>query len=157
MSPNIAINDGNAWLLNNPWGLQIARMVIGGTSRSFPADSLKDAYWNNPYRLESVTQLQELVEGRMNIETFQKVTCPSLTLYYFKNEKEQDPVVKVSAILDMCKQLATPSDMNVAVAIPGAGGHVLGSYVASKDLPAVAAEVRKFAIEKLKMKPVGEK
>ena len=29
LSPNIAINDPNAWLLNNPWGLQIARMVSG--------------------------------------------------------------------------------------------------------------------------------
>ncbi|MEN9686161.1 MAG: hypothetical protein RLZZ28_1947, partial [Bacteroidota bacterium] len=28
-SPNIAINDPNAWLLNNPWGLQIARLVKG--------------------------------------------------------------------------------------------------------------------------------
>ena len=29
MSPNIAINDPNAWLLNNHWGLQIARKVTG--------------------------------------------------------------------------------------------------------------------------------
>ncbi|HTQ29177.1 MAG TPA: alpha/beta hydrolase, partial [Puia sp.] len=27
LSPNIAINDPNAWLLNDPWGLRIARMV----------------------------------------------------------------------------------------------------------------------------------
>ncbi len=25
LSPNIAINDPNAWLLNNPWGLQISQ------------------------------------------------------------------------------------------------------------------------------------
>ncbi|NOS93933.1 MAG: alpha/beta hydrolase, partial [Cyclobacteriaceae bacterium] len=61
MSPNIEINDGNAWLLNNPWGLQIARQVIGGDSRVFPPDSLKDKYWNNNYRLEAIVQLQELV------------------------------------------------------------------------------------------------
>ena len=29
-SPNIAINNPSAFLTNNPWGLQIARMVIGG-------------------------------------------------------------------------------------------------------------------------------
>ena len=29
LSPNIAINDPNAWLLNNPWGLQIARLIKG--------------------------------------------------------------------------------------------------------------------------------
>jgi hypothetical protein len=29
LSPNIAINDPNAWLLNNPWGLEIAKLVKG--------------------------------------------------------------------------------------------------------------------------------
>ena len=29
LSPNIAINDPNAWLLNDPWGLQIARLIKG--------------------------------------------------------------------------------------------------------------------------------
>ena len=29
MSPNIAINDPNAWMLNNHWGLQIAHIIVG--------------------------------------------------------------------------------------------------------------------------------
>ncbi len=147
MSPNIAINDPNAGLLNNPWGLQIARLVVGGNYRTFPKDSLKDAYWNNPYRLESVVQLEELVEDTMTPETFKKVKCPSLTLYYYKNEKEQDPTVKVSAIIEMNKQLSTPESTKKAVAIPNAGGHVLGSHVVSKDLISVKQEVEKFAVE----------
>lgn len=155
MSPNIGINDPNAWLLNDPWGLQIARLVIGGNSRSFPKDEAKDRYWNNPYRLESVVQLQELVEDKMNKSTFEKVKCPSLTLYYYKNEQEQDPTVKVSAILEMNKQLGTLDDLKVAVPIPNAGGHVLGSHIVSKDLETVASEVKKFTIEKLKMQVVN--
>ncbi len=151
MSPNIAINDPNAWLLNNPWGLQIARFVVGSNYRSFPKDSLKDAYWNNPYRLESVVQLEELVEDTMTPETFRKVTCPSLTLYYFKNEKEQDPIVKVSAMIEMNKQLGTSDPMKKTVAIPDAGGHVLASHVVSKDLVSVKNEIEKFAIETLGM------
>jgi esterase/lipase len=151
MSPNIAINDPNAWLLNNPWGLQIARMVIGGKERTFPKDSLKDQYWNNPYRLESVTQLEELLEAKMNKDTFSKIRCPSLTLYYFKSEKEQDPTVKVSAMLEMNQQLGTPAELKETVAIPNAGGHVLGSRVVSKDLPTVEEAVEKFAVEKLKL------
>jgi esterase/lipase len=157
MSPNIAINDGNAWLLNNPWGLQIARLVIGGNSRSFPADAAKDQYWNNPYRMEAVVQLEELVEDKMNKATFEKVSCPSLTLYYFKNEEEQDPTVKVSAILEMNGQLGTPDDLKVATAVPNAGGHVLGSHVVSKDLESVGAAVEKFAVEILKMNPAEQK
>lgn len=151
MSPNVAINDPNAWLLNNPWGLQIARMVIGGKYRTFPKDSLNDRYWNNPYRLESVAQLEELLEEKMNADTFQKITCPSLTLYYFKNEKEQDPTVKVGAMIEMNKQLGTPADLKEMVPIPNAGDHVLASPIRSKDSPAVEAAIEKFAIEKLKM------
>jgi len=151
MSPNMAINDPNAWLLNNPWGLQMARWVIGGKERSFPKDSLKDKYWNNPYRLEAVTQLEELLEDKMNAATYSKIKCPSLTLYYYKNENEQDPVVKVSAMAEMNRQLATPDSLKKMVAIPNAGGHVLGSYLVSKDISAVEKAIEKFAVEKLKM------
>lgn len=151
MSPNIAINDPNAWLLNDPWGLQVARWVIGGRERSFPKDSLKDKYWNNPYRLEAVVQLEELLENKMDAATFNKVKCPSLTLYYYKNEKEQDPVVKVSTMMEMNRLLATPDSLKKMVAIPNAGGHVLGSHIVSKDIPAVENALEKFAIEKLKM------
>lgn len=155
MSPNIAINDPNAWLLNKPWGLQIARTVMGGKNRTFTPDAEKDKYWNNAYRLESVTQLQELVEDRMTSETFSKVKCPTLNLYYFKNEQEQDPTVKVSAILDMHRQLATPDSLKVAIPIPGAGGHVLGSHVVSDDIESVTKAVTQFAIDNLHMRPVN--
>ncbi len=156
MSPNIAINDGNAWLLNEPWGLQIARLAVGGKNRTFPKDPAKDQYWNNPYRMEAVTQLEELIEDKMNPETFEKVICPSLTLYYYKNEKEQDPTVKVSAMIEMNKQLGTPDSLKVMVPIPNAGGHVLGSHIVSKDLESVAAAAKKFAEEKLRMKAVNK-
>jgi len=152
MSPNIAINDSKAWIANNPWGLQIARMVFGSKSRVFPKDSILHRYWNDSYRLEAVGQLEELLEAKMNPETFKKVKCPSLTLYYYKNELEQDPQVKVSAMLDMNKQLSTRDDLKQAVAIPNAGAHVLGSPLISKDVPSVEAAVEKFASEKLKIR-----
>jgi D-alanyl-D-alanine dipeptidase/esterase/lipase len=152
MSPNIQVNDGSAWLLNNPWGLQIARAVMGGSYLSSPPDSLKDKYWSNPYRVESIVQLEELVEDKMNPNTFAKVKCPSLTLYYYKNEKEQDPTVKVSAILEMNKQLGTPDSLKEAVAIPEAGTHVIGSYIRSKDIFSVERAAEQFAVNKLGMK-----
>ena len=151
MSPNIAINDSKAWLANNPWGLQIARMVFGSKSRVFPKDAIVHRYWNDSYRLEAVGQLEELLEAKMSPQTFEKVKCPSLTLYYYKNELEQDPQVKVSAMLDMNKQLSTPDDLKETIAIPNAGAHVLGSPLISKDVPSVEAAIEKFALEKLNM------
>lgn len=154
MSPNIAVNDPSAWLLNDPWGLQIARKVLGSDYQNISYDSARQIYWNAKYRLESLVQMEEMLEDKMNKSTFEKVTCPSLTMYYYKNEQEQDKTVKVSAMLEMNKQLGTPDSLKAAVAIPNAGFHVMGSYLVSKDLETVSAEARKFAIEKLGMKPI---
>lgn len=159
MSPNIAINDPLAWVANNPWGLQLARIVKGG-DYNIPKVKpgvdidLNNQYWNEKYRFESACQLQELLESKMNKSTFEKVKQPCLDLYYFKDEIHQDSTVKVSAILDMHKQLGTADSLKVAIAIPNAGDHVMGSYICSGDLESVQNEMRKFAIEKLKMRKV---
>jgi pimeloyl-ACP methyl ester carboxylesterase len=155
LSPNIAVNNGSIWIANNPWGLQIARMVVGGDNQvvtDFEEPRLQ--YWNARYRLESVSALQQMIEEKMNKSTFEKVKCPSLTLYYYKSEALQDPTVKVSAILEMTSQLGTPPDMNVQKAIPEAGAHVISSHLTSKDLPAVEAAINEFAVEKLRMTPI---
>ena len=155
LSPNIAINDGAAFILNDPWGLRIARMVKGGKYNITDANEEHARFWNKKYRLESLTQLEELVETSMTKELFSKVKQPSLTLYYYKNEQEQDPQVKVSAMLEMNEQLGTPADLKVAKAMPNAGAHVLGSSLTSKDLDGVYQEIEKFAIDKLKMTQVN--
>lgn len=157
LSPNIRINNPAAFLLNDPWGLQIARMVMGGNynNTGITSESERWQYWNGTYRLEATVQLQELVETTMTSATFKKVTQPSLTLYYFKNEAEQDTQVKVSAMLEMNEQLSTPPEQKFAISIPTAAAHVLGSPMASKDVKSVYAQMEKFAIETLKLKTVN--
>ncbi|MGC4021688.1 MAG: alpha/beta hydrolase [Cyclobacteriaceae bacterium] len=149
MSPNISIFDSKAWIANNPWGLQVGRMVMGGKSIVYPSDSLTDKYWYNTYRLEAVSQLEELLEEKMTNETFHKIKCPSLTLYYYKNEIEQDSTVKVSAMIEMNKELSTPENLKQMVAIPNAKTHRIGSGISSKGVPEVEEACEKFAIEKL--------
>lgn len=145
LSPNIEINDKNAWLLNNPWGLQIARMVKGSDYIvSEDSRPLYKQYWNYPYRIEAVVALQEMLETTMKEETFEKIKQPTLMLYYYKDEVQQDSVVKVSAMKEMFEQLATAPDKKKAVAIPKAGAHVLGSYIKSKDVEGVEKEIEVF-------------
>ncbi len=155
MSPNIRINHPLAFIANDPWGLQIARVVRGGKFENRPSDSIREKYWYDKFRLEAICQLQELLDDKMNRETFEKVKCPSLTLYYYKNEQEQDPEVKVSAMLEMNEFLATPDSLKIIIAIPNAGAHVLGSSLASKDVAGVYKNIEKFAIRKLHLKPVN--
>lgn len=154
LSPNIAINDPAAFILNNPWGRWIARAVIGGDTRETDASPETARYWNKSYRIESLVQLQELLETSMTEETFKKVHQPSLTLYYYRDENEQDPQVKVSAMIEMHKMLGTPDSLKFAKAIPDAGAHVLGSSLTSQDVEGVYAEIKKFATTTLAMSSV---
>lgn len=150
LSPNIEINDPNAWLLNNPWGLQIARMVTG--SKYLDSKDTRDIYrkyWTYHYRIEAAVALEELLETTMNKETFKQVTQPVLLLYYYKDKVHQDSTVKVSAMQDMFKALGTPEGKKRKVAMPEAGDHVIGSYIRSKDVEGVEREVEKFMRETL--------
>ena len=154
MSPNIAINDKNAWLLNNHWGLQIAHIVVGKHRTVSDTTALYARYWNNRYSTNALVQLEELLESTMKQSTFKKVSQPTLLLYYFRDEDHQDDVVKVSAMKRMFLQLATADSLKRQVVIPNAENHVLASPIKSKDVESVKKEVDKFAIEILKLKPI---
>lgn len=144
-SPNIAINDNNAWMLNNHWGLQIARLVKGGNYND-PTDDrpIYKQYWNKPYRLEAIVALEEMLETTMTKKTFKKIKQPVLLLYYYKDEQHQDDVVKVSAIKEMFTQLATDTINKRAIALPNTGNHVMASPIKSKDVESVERETKKF-------------
>ncbi len=155
MSPNIEINNPAGFLLDKPWGLQIARMVLH-SKYHMPSDTsaLAMQYWNSPYRLEALTQLQAFVDTKMTKATFQAVSRPTLLLYYYKDDNHQDQTVKVSAELRMFDQLGTPPALKRSVAIPNAGDHVLGSPITSHDVPSVQKAVNDFAIQLMRMTPV---
>jgi pimeloyl-ACP methyl ester carboxylesterase len=154
LSPNIEINDPNAWLLNNPWGLQIAQLITGSPYIvSGDTRPINQQYWTHKYRLEAAVALQELLETTMNKETFTKITQPALLLYYYKDAIHQDSTVKVSAMHRMFEELSTPSSKKVAVAVPDAGTHVIGSYIRSHDVAGVQHQIEKFLSEVAGLKP----
>ncbi len=144
-SPNIAIKDPNAWLLNNSWGLQIARLVKGSDYNIVKADTnLYKKYWNEKYRLEATVQLEELLETTMNKETFKNVQQPTLALYYYKDEQHEDKVVSIDAIKEMMQEISTPTSLKRTIALPTVANHVLASPILSKDIVSVENETSKF-------------
>lgn len=151
MSPNIEIDDPNAWLLNNPWGLQIARMVKSGKYIESTSDTRPEykQYWTPKYRIEAAVALEELLESSMTPATFHRIDQPTLVLYYYKDEVHRDSTVRVSAIKKMYEELGTPADKKRAVAVPNAGNHVIASWIKSKDVATVEAETAKFFTEVL--------
>jgi pimeloyl-ACP methyl ester carboxylesterase len=156
MSPNIAINDPSAWILNNHWGLQIARMVLHSDYvNSKDSSPLYKQYWYPHYRLEAAVGLEELLETTMNKKTFENVKQPVDLLYFYKNEVEQDSTVKVSAMLTMFDELGTPDSLKRKTPIPGAGTHVIGSYIRSHAVEDVQREIEKFFTDVLHLSTPG--
>jgi esterase/lipase len=148
ISPNIRINDPNAWLLNNHWGKQIATLVLGSSYRRASDDRpVYRQYWNYEYRIEALVQLQEYLETAMVKPVFQKVTQPVLTLAWYKSEAEQDPVVRVDAMRTMHQQLGTAESQKQFVEMKTTGDHVQGSPIKSKDVAGVRAAIAAFLKE----------
>ena len=153
-SPNIEIYDANSWLLDEPWGLQLARLVKGGEYHSWEIEPERAPYWTSKYRLEALTHLEELVDVTMTPETFQEVKRPVFLGYYYKNDSLQDNTVSVPAMLDMYEQLGTPENMKRKIAFENVGHHVLASYLTSSDLASVRMETFRFLEEVLELQPI---
>ncbi len=159
LSPNVKLFDPLSSVANDPWGVQIARLVFHGkynVSKPRPGrdQAIVDRYWNDKYRLEAVSQLEEMLEDAMTPETFHRVTQPSLSLYYYKDQAHQDSTVSVPAIIKMNEELGTTDSLKVAVALPDANDHVIGSKYRSGDLEGVRREIEKFMTSKLHLTPV---
>ncbi len=154
-SPNIAIKDPNAWLLNNPWGLQIARLVKKSNYMIINKPIAQyNQYWNHYYRLEATVQLEELLETSMTQNLFKKITQPTLVLYYYKNETEQDPVVSIDAMKNMFASIQTPTTKKKMVPVPNSGNHVMASPIQSKDIETVKTASAQFLQKIMLIQPI---
>lgn len=151
-SPCVKLYDKTAFILNKPWGLQMARIVTGGTMKKYDAESEAHAnYWETHYRIEALVALQNLISYTMSPSLFAKIKCPVFLAYYYKNEQEQDKTVSIPAMLKMFEELGSPQDLKRKMAFPLAGEHVIGSYIRSKDWKGVESETDKFLTEIVKL------
>lgn len=157
LSPNIAINNDKAWLLNNHWGTELAKMVTGSDHKvSDDTRPIYRQYWYYRYPFNGAAALQEIIETSMLPATFTKVKQPVLLLYYYKDNVHQDSVVRVDAMLKMYDELGVPAALKRKQAMPNTGDHVLGSYIKSHDVEGVQNAISLFMQEVLKMQVVKQ-
>ncbi len=153
-SPCIKTFDSNAELLDNPWGYQLGKAVLGTETAGFkPANSDHEKYWTSKYNLNGLVQFQNFLTNAMVKATYEKIKCPVFLGYYYKNEAEQDKVVSVPAMLTMFEQLGTSNKQRFA--FPNVGNHVIASPILSKDVEAVQRETERFLETVLKVDDVG--
>lgn len=95
-SPNVMPNDGAAFILNNPWGESIARAVLQSNYRDVEIkDSYYDKFWYRIYRIESLPEMQELVETGFAEDVVLRNNVPTYVAAWYENEEFQDDVVSV--------------------------------------------------------------
>ncbi|WP_422359346.1 alpha/beta hydrolase [Reichenbachiella sp.] len=155
-SPNTAIDDPTAILLNKPWGRELTRAVIGDYK---VGDSTKvgtpiERYWTLTYRSEALIALQELLDQTMQDEVFEKIVSPYFIGYYYKSDEESDHVISVPGILDFDSKTNTPDELKRVIAFPNVDNHVMASDLQSNDINSVIEETSLFIEEVLNIKPV---
>lgn len=136
-SPNIRLHHPLSFLSNNPWGLQLTRLVVGGDYReTVMQNPEREKYWYMKYRIEGIVQLQELLESSMTTETFAAIKQPVLTMCWYKSEKEQDSLVSVDAMRRMNDELATQDKTFMTL---DAEAHEIGYGAESRSVSDVVA------------------
>ncbi len=155
-SPNIDIFNSTSTLLTKPWGLQMARQVMGGNYNFWELDSVRENYWTNKYRLEALVQLRHLVDITMVPETFKNIDQPVFLGYYYQSDAAMDSTVSVPAMLEMYEQLGTAKDEKVKVAFPQVKHHVIASHLTSKDLESIRQETFAFMENIIGLKPQAQ-
>jgi pimeloyl-ACP methyl ester carboxylesterase len=153
-SPCMAVASPAMKLMTGPWGKQILHAVMG--EHRLPTDSDPELanFWLQSYSTNGLITLQQMIDAISRPEVYAKVKMPVFMGYYYKNEKEQDEVVSVKAMLDMFPLLGTPSAQKVEKAFPESGDHVIGSHLRSKDVKGVYEATDRFFQDILHLKPI---
>lgn len=148
MSPNFKDDQEGAFILNSPWGYELARLISFGENRKIKHETeIARNYWDTIYPTRALVDLQVLVEETMTPETFKQVISPVVTLYYYKNFFEQDEHVEVDDYVKVHDAFSTPPFLKKLVILENAGTHFIGSDVKSNNTAAVEAEILEFLRE----------
>lgn len=153
--PCIKVKDPAAEILDNPWGLQIARLILKGENRDIPSKNpLHEQYWSLRYRIEGIVAMQNFITHTMNKETFAAVKNPVYLTYYYKDEEHQDDVVSVPAMQEMFPQLGTADSLKKEEAFPLSGYHVMTSPVLGQHIEVPIQKSIEFLEKTVKLKRI---
>ena len=148
LSPNIELHDPAAFLLDEPWGYQIAKLVFGGElSVEEPESEQHAQYWYKAFAVKSLTYLKSLMDYTMTDETLQAIQQPTYIGYYYRNEEEQDQTVSVDAMLVFKGILEENRVPHVFQAFPNAQHHVIGSRITNPHWENVYHSIKTYLIQ----------
>lgn len=150
LSPYIEDDLGGAFLLNSPWGYELAHLVSFGDHMKIKhKEEMAAQYFDTIYPSEALVDLQVLLSTLATKHTFEKVKCPVLTLYYYENFLEEDQHVEVEVYPAVHDLFATPDSLKKLVRLVEPKTHFLGSDIKSENTTVVVKEIVLFLKETL--------
>ncbi|MCP9236148.1 carboxylesterase [Lewinella sp. JB7] len=155
MGPNVEDDQPGASLLMSPWGHELAYLASFGSNKKISHEEPGAAqYFDTVYPSEALVELQVLVQTTMTPETFSRITCPVLTIFYKENFLVKDEHVEVSSYPDVHDQFATPADRKRLLPLPTPKSHFVGSQIKSEDWMAAQRAIVEFCRDVLDMHPL---
>ncbi|MGM0932331.1 MAG: alpha/beta hydrolase [Bacteroidota bacterium] len=150
LAPNTKDDQTGSFVLNSPWGYEIAHLVSFGEHKIIEHEQeTAEKYWDTIYPSKALVDLQILVGSTMKPDTFSKVNCPVLTLYYKEDYFQKDAHVEVSYYPKVHEAFATADSLKKLVALSTPKTHFIGSDIKSKDIKSVEKEIMIFLKEDL--------
>jgi pimeloyl-ACP methyl ester carboxylesterase len=143
-SPFVDLTNPMMNQITTPEGREAFKSMIGGEIQKTERPEPEAKYWSTQYHINAYVALIGMLQETMTPETFKAVECPVFLAYYYKNNKEQDQVVSVPAMLLMYDQLGTAEAQKQKQAFPNTGNHVIASDLRSKDWESVLDASEKF-------------
>ncbi len=155
-SPNIDYYDPRSFLMGLPWGLQIARSILGSDYYGWKAPGAAQQYWYTRYRIEGLIVLKAIINATMTQKTFSKISTPLFLSYYYRDAQHQDNIVSVKRMQEMFSQIQTPENLKQEVALQNAGTHIITSDLFSRDLDELWSPLTQFCEQTLGLTPVAD-
>ena len=152
LSPNVEDDQEGAFLLNSPWGYELAKLVSFGDHMEVEHEQpIARHYWDTIYPSKALVDLQVLVDETMTAETYRNVTSPVITLFYYKNFMKEDEHVEVDDYPEVHNAFSTPPSLKKLVPLDTPGTHFIGSDIKSENTEVVEKEIIEFLRNTLKI------
>lgn len=152
LSPYIEDDQEGSFLLNSPWGYELAHLISFGDHMKIQHEQENAAqYFDTIYPSDALVDLQVLLNSMATARTFKNVQCPVLTLYYYENFLKEDDRVEVEVYPSVHELLATPDSLKKLVRLVEPETHFIGSDIKSKNTTVVVKEIVEFLQENLKV------
>lgn len=145
-SPLIRFYGFREKFLMTPFGRKSLELLLGDKYliKAQQTTYAEDRIWYKKYALKGALALGSFTEHYMQKALFKKVGCPVFVGYYYKNNREQDTVVSVTAIKRLIKYLRSRTQIVKSVNFQEAKAHVICSSLVSNSIGSVIKETGSF-------------